>query len=428
MKKSFLALLMVSLMIVGSVAGCGNSKASGDSKDSTTSDSGEKVKLTYSYWGNDQQLEARAEMVKMFVAEHPNYEIEEIYTTGAEYATKVQTMIAAGNTPDVIACAADTSQDFIASGAFEDLTSYVENDNLQDLWFQSVIDSFTVDGKLYAAPHNSIPQCIVFNKNLFDDAGLAYPTDDWTIDEFVSDIRALTKGEGNDKTYGMYFGYWIQEVMRLYGDYYDVETLDIHSADNEKFEYIVNLAAELDREGCVISDTDTTGTTGGGFETGRYGMAFFLASDGENYINAIGDTFEWDIVAMPLDTNNERMSGSVRVNGIAVSSTSNNKDAAWEFAKWMTTNEDAQSLSAVIGIPALISYAESDYVTADDPYDKIKTVEAVEYSIPFGSFGVWGKLNDEFTTVWDEIRLENRSVDEALSDLQGRAEAIIAAQ
>lgn len=424
MKKRVVATMMTAVLAATTIGGfC-----------TTASASEEKVKLTYSYWGNTKQLDTRQAMIDKFVETHPNYEIEPIFTDGSTYATKLQTFFAANDAPDVMAIAADTSTDFMKNGMFEDLAPYVEKDGLEDVWFQSMVDSFTMDGHLYGAPHHSVSTCIVYNKDLFDAAGLAYPTDDWTDEDFENAARTLTQGEGYDKVYGMYFNYWVQELIRLYGDYYDMDTLEIHCADNPKMAYIMELCGKLVQDGCAIADRDTSGSTGGGFETGRYGMAFFLSNDAVNYNDTIADAFDWDIVAMPTNAEYGQWTSSLRSDALAISPNCENKDAAWEFVKWMTAEEEPQLLNSELGVPALVSYAQNEYVDTYtegtiNHFDKQKTVDAVNYSKPFGSFGVYGELNDQlFSEQWDLVRFEGKDVETALSDLQAAAEELISSK
>jgi multiple sugar transport system substrate-binding protein len=67
---------------------------------------------------------------------------------------------------------------------------------------------FTVDGKLLALPKGYTPMVLAFNKRLFDAAGVAYPSGDWTWDDFLRTATALTRdtdGDGQIDQWGMVF-------------------------------------------------------------------------------------------------------------------------------------------------------------------------------------------------------------------------------
>jgi len=51
------------------------------------------------------------------------------------------------------------------------------------------MDGFRYKGDLWCIPQNVSSLAVYYNKALFDTAGLAYPADDWTWDDFVRQPR-----------------------------------------------------------------------------------------------------------------------------------------------------------------------------------------------------------------------------------------------
>lgn len=72
----------------------------------------------------------------------------------------------------------------------------------QSDFYPSAIEQFTYQGELYGLPAEIGVSLIAFNKDLFDAAGVAYPTPGWTTDDFLATAVALTQGEGETKQYG----------------------------------------------------------------------------------------------------------------------------------------------------------------------------------------------------------------------------------
>jgi len=70
--------------------------------------------------------------------------------------------------------------------------------------FGPMAKAYFIDGKPYSLPTKIDQYGLVVNKNMFDAAGIPLPTS-WTIDEFRAVAKKLTKGEGPDKVYGMFF-------------------------------------------------------------------------------------------------------------------------------------------------------------------------------------------------------------------------------
>ena len=73
-------------------------------------------------------------------------------------------------------------------------------------------------GDLYAMPYAFVMSVLHYNKDMFDAAGVAYPTDDWTWDELLEAAKALTKdfdGDGKIDQWGLYFkpDYYVLDAM-----------------------------------------------------------------------------------------------------------------------------------------------------------------------------------------------------------------------
>ncbi len=103
-------------------------------------------------------------------------------------------------------------------GIFKPLDDLAKKDTKFDIkpYFKSMMDAFTVNGKLYALPTHAHygTHVLYYNKNLTDAAGVRIPEDgNWTQDEFIDAAKKLTK-PGEDM-----WGYWpvlgLQRVRRL---------------------------------------------------------------------------------------------------------------------------------------------------------------------------------------------------------------------
>lgn len=86
-----------------------------------------------------------------------------------------------------------------------DLTAFIARDHMDlNKDFGSSVTSYFIDGKAYSIPTKLDQYGITLNKDAFDKAGIAIPKE-WTFDEFRTIAKKLSKGQGNDRTYGMFF-------------------------------------------------------------------------------------------------------------------------------------------------------------------------------------------------------------------------------
>jgi multiple sugar transport system substrate-binding protein len=58
---------------------------------------------------------------------------------------------------------------------------------------------YTFNHRMYGLPPNTHAPAIWFNKDHFDEAGLPYPTGDWTWNEFIEVAQRLTKADANGR-------------------------------------------------------------------------------------------------------------------------------------------------------------------------------------------------------------------------------------
>lgn len=160
--------------------------------------------------GGDQAIEK-------FKATHPGIELEVQVTDYATFVTKVLTQIAGGDPPDIITIENRFFTSFAKEGVLEDLTPYMSKTagmGAQD-FFKDYLDRFSLDGKVYAIPQDAQPAGIVlFNSTVFDEVKIAYPTNDWTWNDYLEAAKKLTKvnADGTVARYGsgsIGWRYWI---------------------------------------------------------------------------------------------------------------------------------------------------------------------------------------------------------------------------
>lgn len=437
--KKWLSLALTMVILTGSLAACGSSSSSGSGSSSAGSSSstgasntGDK-KLTFGFWGDTAEAEMKMQLAKDYMAANPGLDIEFEYTDGAGYLTKMQTWFSSNTVPDVFGVASDTLFQFIGSDKFEDLASYIEKDNLSDAWDKNTVESiYSSEGKVYAAPFISKVFAIAYNKDLFDAANIAYPTADWTEADMLSYAEKLTSGEGTDKTYGIRWGVRPTEFYRnLYGDpVYDVATKKMNATGNEQFKHAVTLFSDTIKKGYAPNETSGAISTGG-FETGKFGMQLCATWDIATFQSMIGDSFKWDVVMLPNNAEfNTRMLSTYRGNGWSMSSATTEKDTAWDFIKYMTTDTSAQKKAQSFGIPDLLSYSNSDEYLKDygtgSAYDKQVFADMRSHTTSFYNLGAYAQINDVIKSQYELVLADKLTVDQMIEEVQSQGESILA--
>jgi multiple sugar transport system substrate-binding protein len=161
--------------------------------------------VTITWWtGQTETAEKTAEALGAeYHAAHPNVTVN--VSPGAPTTDDLLTKLSAGFTggsyPDVSYAYGNWAGDLGASGKTQDLTSFVNDPSFA--WTEipeAARQVATADGKVIGIPALVDNLALIYNTRLFDDAGLAYPTDDWSWADFRAAAKKLTNPA--TKTYG----------------------------------------------------------------------------------------------------------------------------------------------------------------------------------------------------------------------------------
>lgn len=399
-------------------------------------DTEENVHLSMAFWAEQSEIDRLDQLLEIWKADHPNVTLDYTYCAGPDYPTKLQVWFSSGKAPDVIRMSRDIFSPFASEDLFADLTPYLEASGSAGCWDESLLDIFDFDGELLSLPYMYSNYVIAYNKDIFDEANLEYPTADWTETEFVELAKTLTSGEGPEKTYGMWFGGWVCELVRaLYGEpkMYDTENMVMQATNNEKFKAAFQLLGDLHKDGYCSNEVTKTTTTGG-FVTGKYAMAIAMTGDIASYQKQIGDNFKWDIVELPIsETYDTRWNTNMRLQGFGMSKTTEHPELAYDLIEYMTTNYEVQKAvdEDGVGIPALTEYLESEEFKTNygggAAYNKEAFVNMAKVGTSWEYAGIWADINDTLTSEFNAYITGATDIDTALDNLQKKGEAVIEA-
>jgi len=163
--------------------------------------SNEVVTLRFAGWGIlDKSTEVYfKEMAKEFEEENPNIKIEYLGFPYGDTAQQVLIMCNAGDAPDVVQADSSTFNSYVGSGFVAPLDNLFSSDYINDIYL-NVRKNMSSDGKLYAIPWMCSPYVLIYNKDLFEEAGLNPDYPPKTYDEMIKyaiEISKLKDANGN---------------------------------------------------------------------------------------------------------------------------------------------------------------------------------------------------------------------------------------
>lgn len=194
----FAALLAAVVALVAS--GCG-----GDDSSDATGGSGEPVEITF--WHGQTQGVAKLleKMIEEFNASHPDIVVSKDSggVNSDRMLQKVTAGLQAGTYPDIAYIYGSDLANLAVGDQLVNLTDAIDSGEIDwDRFEQPAIDAVTVDGQPRAVPAFIDNLAIVYNKDIFDDAGVDYPTDDWSWDDFLSAAAELNDTDAGIAGFG----------------------------------------------------------------------------------------------------------------------------------------------------------------------------------------------------------------------------------
>lgn len=338
--KKFLALLLAAIMLL-SVAGI----ASADEVKTLTIVTWDATTTPYLIAQKDA-----------FEASHPGVTIQYIDVASQDYPVKCGTMLNSAEVYDIYMIKEVPDLiNWVAQGFAAPLNDYVAKSNYDLSGFVGTEQNYAVDGELYGIPFRSDFWVLFYNKDLFDAANVAYPTNDITWDEYAEMAKKLT----SDGVYGTFYHTWLSAVAN-----WTVADGKNTLADGEYSDllYFYKLYQDLEDAGACPAYAEQKAASlhyKSSFYKGNIAMLpmgyWFVSSLINDMASGECAKFNWGIVSVPHLEGVAAGSSFGNLTGAMINAKSENKDLAWEYISWLG-GEDGSAATASTGTrPALVS-------------------------------------------------------------------------
>ncbi|MEZ4646070.1 MAG: sugar ABC transporter substrate-binding protein [Chloroflexota bacterium] len=453
------ALLMVAVL---AACGGGNNAANGSTQpteadapavvagtpETAVDEPAPSVSLRLSVSLTPQELESFQAALDQVTAVHPEWSIELELIPQQGVVEKVSTQLAGNDLPDVFRAQGLLVQQWVRQGAFLDLTPFIEQSGLDmGEFYDGPVDQFRWNGELYGIPDTAAPDVVFYNKDMFDAAGLAYPTDEWTYDDMRDAALLLTLDEnGRNVTdpdfdpeaivqWGWNGGltfFWQRHLVRGFGgDFCANEDCTLMNFTAPETIAAAQWWADLTNQ-----DHATLYDPYGGSQTGVPGDPFISgkAAMGYNGFFAVGQlndagNINYDVIQPLLGSDGNRYT-PLSTNGYVIAANTEHPDAAWALVQALT---EAEFLAETWGkpghsVPARRAAADS-VINPELPLTNQQAiVAAMEYGEVFkpytsSAFETYGKTAEFFT----KMMSGEMPVAEAMAQIEAAANETLAA-
>ena len=344
----------------------------------------DEIELTVMHWsGEGGQEEDRIveDSLHAFEAANPGVRVKRLNPGDAgSFYTKLQTMMAAGEAPDVFYVGYERVANFASLELLLPIDTFVAREtearnrgdaNALDLtaFYAQTVDAFRFNGTrvgegvLYGIPKDFTTVGFYYNKDLFTQAGIAFPTNAWTWDDYISSARALAKLPGIT---GSEFVTW-PVMVRTYLRSEASEAIDddlsvVRVAQPNSVAALERLRAwRHDEENTLTSGKSKIATGASVFLGGKVGMAGpfgrWVVPSYRNIPTTANGGFDWDFAPLPRGASE---ANCVLTVSWSIAKHTKYPEESWKLVKWLT-DAKSQAASARLGlaIPTLKTVAES---------------------------------------------------------------------
>lgn len=206
MRKKGFSLCLAAITCVSLLAGCGEKAKESQTADNTSAvqtqeqeaadeQNGEVIQLKFTSWSAGGEQKAVKQALASFEEQNPGIKVEAEFIDNANYTAKINTLMAAGDAPNVAQLNGYLAPEYGAKGQLLDLKPYLEGQvDFEDILPEAI---FEYDDKIWGMTFGVECQMVLYNKALFEEAGIDAPSTDaanpWTWEEYVDAAVKLTK-------------------------------------------------------------------------------------------------------------------------------------------------------------------------------------------------------------------------------------------
>lgn len=390
----------------------------------------EDVTLTVACW--DLGTTAYYDAIKTgFEAANPGVTIEWVDLASQDYNIKASTMLSGGDTTDVfIVKELSDLQNWAKEGFVVNLNDRIAADNVDMSKYAGMDACYKLAGTddYYALPFRADFWVLYYNKTLFDQKGVAYPTNDMTWDQYAETARQMT-GDGN---YGTHYHTWLSAVAN-WAVCDGVNTLADGKYDDLKYFYQLVQGFEDDGVCMTYDELKASGLHySAAFAQGNIAMmpmGYWYVATLINYVKDGTANFDWGITAVPHLDGVAAGSSFGSPTGVSINAKSANQDAAWTFISWLCSEEGAKAVASTGTRPAYVSEEVAAVMASADGFPTDETSLAallpsaisLEWPIGEGVSEIKTIVNEEHSLIMPR----ELSIDDGIAEMEERAAEFI---
>lgn len=451
--KFVIPIVLIALIVSGCSFG-GGSKGLDKNQEST---------LRVMYYDENQFFQ---EYGMLFSALYPNVNVEVISTQSMYSGGEITDYEAAlakfieEKKPDILMLGGDQYKTMAQDGKLYELDSDMEKSKYDtEGLIPGLLDYMREQGggKVYGFAPTFYSQVLYYNKDLFDQFQIEYPTDQMSWNDVLQLARRFpTDGDKKTRIYGLKIGY-NDDLFQLAstltasdGISYVNPTQKQMTINSASWKTAFQTAADAINSNSLFFESsmyEDQENMGGSYESYLLRDPFIskrlaMSIGDSNYLVQMKQANEntevkdkiiknWDMVTVPVGQQNPDQSNMVSFNNIfSISSDSPNKETAWEFLQYITSDDFARVKSKTNSYNGMS--VRTKYISDVEGHNF-----AAFYKLKPSTFNGYKDFDKLPQTFWQDfqsatveemqkVKEDKQTIDEALEMLQTRGQEFLA--
>lgn len=416
LSKRLTAIGLTLVLGAGIITGCGEEKSA----------KAGKASLSIGFWDTNQKATLE-KMIDAYTEKNPDVSIKMQLTPWKDYWTKLEASATGGTAPDVFWLNTLHSEIYQEGGILADLTRAAEKSDigLNENYAEAITDSYTIDGKLYAIPKDTGTCALWYNKDLFDKAGVDYPTDDWTWENMLQASEKL-KGNMGEGVYAIGspvdFEVYSSTIFAAGGTIMTEDKTAPTYTMPETLEG-VQIWIDLIEKGYSPSIADLTDSSAAiRFEGGRLAMYMGGSYMTTQFANNDEIREKINLVEYPLYNGKEpNMAGGL---GYAVYEKSKQKDAAIDFALWLGSEEAMKIQGEMGSVISARTDAQKYFANTMPEWNLTAFTNNIDEAVPMPYCKSMSEIRDLEVKKYTEAFTGKKTLKQVSEELQKEAEEV----
>lgn len=316
---------------------------------------GNPNELKVMWWGDVYNSAFAQKLIDAFMAENPDIPVKLIGVQGG-YAGKLLSMAASHTLPDVVLLVNKDAYNLGTRGALLPLNKYTETPEYvarqKDMW-PGLMESLAFNDQQLAVPIWTWTPGVYYNKDMFDAAGVQYPSPNWTFKEFEEKSRKLLKKEnGKTSVFAVTMSFNLLDMMlRSYlysygGSIYNADMTKCTLNDPASLAALQKFIDLKIKDGISPTDAQSTSLVSGNEDVFQGGKVAMRVA-GRDFMDVLrqkgGAKFNWAAAPMPAGPKKSFFQVAAAV---GISAHTKNPEAAWKFVSFVSGEKGQRLVTA----------------------------------------------------------------------------------